>query len=168
VGGILDDTETRSLSGYPLLSKIPVLKYFFAQEDKQRQEDEIIFAITPHIVRSQELTDQNLRLVDLGAGGSVSVRHTDPRKVPAATTPAVPEAGSSQNGPAPGTNQHETAPAAASPRNSPQSPIVPGATKTSSPPEPAKSSSPSSTVQPLDPHTIPPAVDGSFQTHAPT
>jgi len=168
VGGILDDTETQSLSGYPLLSKIPVLKYFFAQEDKQRNEDEIIFAITPHIVRSQELTDQNLRLVDLGAGGSVSVRHTDPRKVPAATTPAAPDAGSSQNGRAPATDQHGTAPAAASPQNSPQSPIVPGAPRTSSPPEPAKSSSPSSSVRPANPQTTPLPVDGSLQTHAPT
>lgn len=79
VGGILEDTETQSLAGYPWLTKIPVLKYLFGQEDKERRENEIVFAITPHIVRSQEVTDENLRLVDLGRGSSVSVGHTDPR-----------------------------------------------------------------------------------------
>ncbi len=83
VGGILEDTETHSLAGYPWLTKIPVLKYLFGQEDKQRQENEIVFAITPHIVRSQEVTDENLRLVDLGRGNSVTVGHNDPRRNPA-------------------------------------------------------------------------------------
>jgi general secretion pathway protein D len=168
VGGILDDTETQSLSGYPLLSKIPILKYFFAQEAKQKQEDEIVFAITPHIVRSQELTDQNLRLVDLGAGSSVSVRHTDPRKVPTASTPAAPEAGSSQSGPASAADQHQTGPAVASPPNPTHSPIVPGAPGTSSPTGPARSSTPNSPGQPANLHTATTPVDGSSQTRAPT
>ena len=80
VGGILEDTETNSLSGYPWLTKVPILKYLFGQEAKQRQENEIVFAITPHIVRAQDVTDDNLRLVDLGRGNTVTVGHTDPRK----------------------------------------------------------------------------------------
>ena len=44
VGGILEDTETQSLSGLPWLTKVPVLKYLFGQEDKQRQENEIVSA----------------------------------------------------------------------------------------------------------------------------
>ncbi len=84
VGGILEDTETHSLSGYPWLTKVPVLKYLFGQEDKERRENEIVFAITPHIVRAQEVTDENLRLVDLGRGSSVSVGYSDPRSNSAA------------------------------------------------------------------------------------
>jgi hypothetical protein len=60
-------TETGELTAAnPELLKFPILKYFFAQGTEQGNENEIIFAITPHIVRSQELTDENLRLVDLG------------------------------------------------------------------------------------------------------
>ena len=55
VGGILEDSETQSLSGYPWLAKIPILSYFFGQTDKERRENEIIFAITPHIVRAQDV-----------------------------------------------------------------------------------------------------------------
>ena len=74
IAGILEDTDTKSLGGYPYLSKIPVLRYLFAQEDKEREETEVVFAITPHIVRSQEITDDNLRLVDVGTGSTVGVR----------------------------------------------------------------------------------------------
>ena len=77
VGGILEDVETQSLSGYPWLTRIPILKYLFGQETKERRENEIVFAITPHIIRSNEVTDQNLRMVDVGTGNSTSVRRKD-------------------------------------------------------------------------------------------
>ena len=99
VGGILEDTETQSLSGYPWLTKVPILKYLFGQENKERRENEIVFAITPHIVRAQEVTDDNLRLVDLGRGSGVSVSHGDPRKIDAATPAAT------QSSPAIGTGR---------------------------------------------------------------
>jgi hypothetical protein len=79
VGGILEETETQSLSGYPWLTKIPILRYMFGQEDKEMRENEIVFAITPHIVRGQDLTEQNLRLVDTGTGSAVGIRHKDTR-----------------------------------------------------------------------------------------
>jgi general secretion pathway protein D len=113
VGGILEDTETNSMAGYPWLTKIPILKYLFGQEDKQRQENEIVFAITPHIVRAQEVTDDNLRLVDLGRGASVSVGHQDPRKG-AANTPAAQSTPANGQGRTP--QQSGAAPAATQPR----------------------------------------------------
>jgi general secretion pathway protein D len=78
VGGILEDGDTKSLAGYPYLAKIPILKYLFAQEEKQRQEREIVFAITPHIVRAQDITEDNLRLVDVGTGSTIGVRTKEP------------------------------------------------------------------------------------------
>jgi general secretion pathway protein D len=79
LGGILETTETNSLSGYPWLTKIPILKYLFGQESKDQRENEIVFAITPHIVRAQELNDQNLRLVDVGTGNNVELRPSSSR-----------------------------------------------------------------------------------------
>ena len=74
IAGILQDTDTKSLSGYPYLAHLPVLKYLFAQEDKERQENEVVFAITPHIVRAQDITEDNLKLVDVGTGTNVGIR----------------------------------------------------------------------------------------------
>ena len=79
IGGILDDTESKSISGYPWLMKIPILKYLFGQEANQRQQNEIVFAITPHIVRFNEITDDNLRMVDIGTTNNVSYRSKDAR-----------------------------------------------------------------------------------------
>ena len=76
IAGILEDTETKSLSGWPYLTKLPILRYLFAQEDKERQQSEIVFAITPHIVRAQEVTEQNLRLIDVGTATTTGIRHT--------------------------------------------------------------------------------------------
>src|SRR6266436_5019010 len=80
LGGILTDSETQSISGYPWLAKIPLLKYLFGQEAKHRTETEVVFAITPHIVRAEEITDENLRLVDIGTGTSVGLRRKEPKK----------------------------------------------------------------------------------------
>ena len=95
IGGILEDTESHSLSGYPWLAKIPILKYLFGQENKDRQQNEIVFAITPHIIRANEVTDENLRMVDIGTGNTVTYRpmelKSDAAKPAAAPgTPAAP------------------------------------------------------------------------------
>jgi general secretion pathway protein D len=110
VGGILEDSETQSLSGYPWLAKVPILKYLFGQEDKDVRENEIIFAITPHIVRAQQLTEENLRLVDVGTGSSTGIRHKDKEIVkadnavpPVQGGPAKPEHPCPVNPPQPST-----------------------------------------------------------------
>lgn len=89
VGGIIEDTEALSLSGYPWISKIPLLKYLFAQDNNHRTQSEIVFAITPHIVRSQEVTEDNLASIEVGTGSSIELRRKPPVP-PAATAQAVP------------------------------------------------------------------------------
>ncbi len=76
IAGILEDSETRSIGGYPWLMNIPILKYLFGQQTKDHAKSEIVFAIIPHIVRSYEVTDENLKLVDLGNGSNVTYRKT--------------------------------------------------------------------------------------------
>jgi general secretion pathway protein D len=96
VGGILEDSETQSLSGYPWLANIPILKYLFAQENKDRRQTEIVFAIIPHIVRAEEITDENMRLIDIGTGTSIDLRRAELTKKAGSasqtTKPASPDA----------------------------------------------------------------------------
>jgi general secretion pathway protein D len=99
LGGILEDSETQSLSGYPMLAKVPILKYLFAQDNKQHRENEIVFAITPHIVRAQDVTEQNLRIVDVGTGSSIGVRRSS-SKTTGAKAPAPPPSSSQRSNPA--------------------------------------------------------------------
>ncbi len=90
IGGILDDTDTNSMSGYPWLMKIPILKYLFGQETKERQQNEIVFAITPHIIRGGEVTDENLKMVDLGSANVVTYRREDAKVASVDSLPAQP------------------------------------------------------------------------------
>ena len=166
VGGILEDTETQSLSGYPGLLKAPILKYLFAQEDKQRQENEIIFAITPHIVRSQEITDENLRLVDLGAGNSVTVRRTDAKKPSASSPPGASQPGAPQNGQPPAPDQNISTRPPSSTHSSPASSVNP-ASETGNSHTLPMSSLPRSSAQSANANSVPPSVEGTSQLHTP-
>ena len=74
IAGLLNDSESTSLSGYPWLLRVPILKYLFAQENKQRTDSEIVFAVIPHIIRGYQTDEDNLREVDLGSGTTVTYR----------------------------------------------------------------------------------------------
>ncbi len=91
LGGILEDSETKSLSGYPWLSKLPLLKYLFAQENKDRTENEIVFAITPHIVRALDVNEANLRSIRIGMGSNVDLQHNEPAVRPGPNSSEAPE-----------------------------------------------------------------------------
>jgi general secretion pathway protein D len=98
LAGILEDTETKSLSGYPWLTRIPILKYLFGQENKEHDEHEVVFAITPHIVRAEEITDDDLRLIDVGTSNSIGLRYKESKQPPKAKEPPSPPANSSTQG----------------------------------------------------------------------
>ncbi len=124
VGGIFEQTDSESLAGLPWLSQIPILKYFFSSTNKERIDNEIVFVLIPHIVRSQELTDLNTKAIDIGTANYLDLRRVTAR--PAPTTPATPAVQSPPTAAAP----KETSviapinnPATASP-----TPSVPGST----------------------------------------
>jgi len=74
IAGLLNDSESTSLSGYPWLLKVPILKYLFAQENRQKSDSELVFAVIPHIIRGYQTDEDNLREVDLGSGNTVTYR----------------------------------------------------------------------------------------------
>ena len=55
LGGILEKQDQVSWNGIPGLSSIPLVKYLFGSKDHTITEDEIVFLVVPHIMRSQEL-----------------------------------------------------------------------------------------------------------------
>jgi general secretion pathway protein D len=77
LGGIQNKQEQNNWNGIPGLSAIPVLKYIFGSRDRIIQDDDIVFVVVPHIVRSQEIDQANLRVIDTGSGQSIDLRHAD-------------------------------------------------------------------------------------------
>ena len=75
LGGIQNKQDAVSWSGIPGLSSIPGLKYLFGSKDHTISDDELVFLVVPHIVRTQSLDRANLRTVDLGVGQTIELRH---------------------------------------------------------------------------------------------
>ena len=88
IGGILDDSQTRSLAGIPGLAQIPILGYLFGQRSQDHSQDETVFAITPHIIRGTTLSELNQRAIDIGTANSIELRHLSHPAAPASPAPA--------------------------------------------------------------------------------
>ncbi len=74
MGGILEDQDIRSLNGIPGLSQIPILKYLFSQSNVEHKENEIVFALIPHIIRARDVTDLNEKALEVGTAASIELR----------------------------------------------------------------------------------------------
>jgi general secretion pathway protein D len=109
LSGILDKEDTVAWNGLPGLSAIPGLKYLFGSKDHTIKDDEIVFLLIPHIVRTQELSPVNLRTIDTGVGQSIELRHVSADAPVSKPTPAPAR---STVGVVPGQTAQAAAPAA--------------------------------------------------------
>ena len=105
LGGIMEDQQTKSLSGIPGLAQIPILKYLFGQTTQDHSENQIVFAIVPHIIRSTDVNEVNQRPIDIGTATTIGLRHvsrtqTTPAAAPGqSTTPSIAPAPANQTSP---------------------------------------------------------------------
>jgi general secretion pathway protein D len=75
LGGMLEDLNSKSLTGIPGLSQIPLLKYLFGQTQTEHRETETVFVLIPHVVRRQVLTELNQQAIDVGTASAISLRN---------------------------------------------------------------------------------------------
>ncbi len=73
LAGILTQQDSLSLSGTPGLGELPLLKYLFGSRQNEKQQDEIVFLLIPHIVRESILTKLNTRAIDTGTSTSIEL-----------------------------------------------------------------------------------------------
>jgi general secretion pathway protein D len=98
LGGLMNTTDTNSSGGIPGLVNIPILgKFFFGNSHKEKDKEELLIAVIPHIVRAQDLDDLDVRGVGAGTDQTVQLRYAHPDGAPAAdqhptTQPAAPAA----------------------------------------------------------------------------
>lgn len=74
LGGLLQEQNNRNVSGTPGLGEIPGLKYLFSTQQHEMQHEEIVFLITPHLVRGIQIDPINLRRIDTGTNNSIQLR----------------------------------------------------------------------------------------------
>src|SRR6266478_3537343 len=83
LGGILENQDIKSLSGIPGLAQVPILKYLFSQTNTEHKENEIVFALIPHIIRGQELSDLNQKALQVGTASAIELRRVNRPATPA-------------------------------------------------------------------------------------
>jgi general secretion pathway protein D len=82
----MEDQQTKSLSGIPGLAQIPILKYLFGQTTQDHSENEIVFAIVPHIIRGPDVSEMNQRAIQIGTSTTIELHHAArPMTAPAAS-----------------------------------------------------------------------------------
>ncbi len=116
IGGIMDDSQTKSLAGIPGLAQIPILRYLFGQVTQDHSEDETVFVITPHVVRGAMVSELNQRQIDIGTASTISLHHANrPAVAPGPSgAPAAQPQGAVPGTPAP-TNPNPGIPNPATP-----------------------------------------------------
>jgi len=83
LAGILTKQDNKSVSGTPGLGEIPFFKFFFSSQNKEVQQDEIVFLLIPHIVRESVISRINMQPIDTGTLNSYDLRRD-------ATPPPMP------------------------------------------------------------------------------
>jgi len=89
LGGMMEDQQTKALTGFPGLSQIPILKYLFGQTNTEHRETETVFALIPHVVRRQDLSDLNQEALDVGTASAIEL-HRASHQVAAPNQPTAP------------------------------------------------------------------------------
>jgi general secretion pathway protein D len=142
LGGFLQKQDLQSIGGTPYLGELPILKYLFSSNQHEQTDDEIIFMLTPHVVRATDISPLNLQEIDTGTGTNVELRRI--------SAPAGTQAGGAGTLP-PGLQPHAAAP-------------PPGGANPASP-SPNITPAPTSNamgLQIVPPQTVP-KVGGTFQ-----
>ncbi len=84
LGGLIETTIRRSISGLPGLSEVPGLRYFFSSEHAERVETEVLVMLTPRVIRLPEPLLSGDKGVALGGSA------TGPEVTPAFEPPPQP------------------------------------------------------------------------------
>jgi type II secretory pathway component GspD/PulD (secretin) len=98
IGGLIREDTAKSKSGIPFLSKIPLLGWLFGntKDDKQRQE--LIILLTPHVLKNQkearELSEEYINNMSVSSEGRIKkeelIKEKPPRIQEGAKPPEVP------------------------------------------------------------------------------
>jgi general secretion pathway protein D len=96
LGGLIERTNTRSLTGWPGFSQVPFLRYFTSQTNTENEEQEVLIVVTPHIIRTPNFTAENLRSIASGSDTNPEIRLES-----VVMSPTVPAQGAAGAQPAP-------------------------------------------------------------------
>ena len=66
IGGLIQKQDSKLVTGVPFLSSIPGVRRLFTSENIEKDSTELLITMVPHIVRSNEVTETNLKGIESG------------------------------------------------------------------------------------------------------
>jgi general secretion pathway protein D len=96
LAGLLREDERKALAGLPGILRLPVIRQLFSSNDQNIQQTDIVMLLTPRIVRTHELTADDLSPIyigtqtNLGLGGPPPLIAPQPAAPPPAAPPPAP------------------------------------------------------------------------------
>jgi general secretion pathway protein D len=88
LAGLIREEDIRTQKGIPGLQHVPFLRALFGNADNNFVQSDIIMIVTPHIVRSHEVTADDLRPVSIGTQNNIGLG--GPPALIAVGTPPAP------------------------------------------------------------------------------
>jgi general secretion pathway protein D len=136
IGGIIQDTNTKSIAGVPGLAHLPIIGRIFSNEDSEKTKTELVIALIPHIIRGPDITASNLKGVSAGTSAQIKVSYDDGAgtaasrisAMPSGTPTPVPAAAASVPAGPPSTAPPATAPPSTAPPSTAPPATAPPAT----------------------------------------
>ena len=162
LAGLLREDERKSLTGFPGVMRLPIVRQLFSNNDNQIKQTDIVMLLTPRIIRTHELTAQNLSPIYIGtqsnmalSGPPAIIGGNEPDNAPApAAAPSAPGVVTSPaaSTPVPAPAQAPAAPVL--PAGSAQRPVIPPGSS----PIPGMTTAPSPAPTTAPPAAVPPAT----------
>lgn len=87
LGGLSQVQSTKNLQGIPGMTNIPILGRLFGSEHTEKVNQQLLIAVIPHIVRTANLTDTDLKGVLAGTDQTVRVQYSPAENAPGAMPP---------------------------------------------------------------------------------
>ena len=123
LAGLLREDQRKLLTGFPWLLRVPVIKQLFSSNDTNVSQSDIVMLLTPRIVRTHELSPQDVGPLRIGTQSNLGLSGPPPLlgQPPAAAAPVG--AGAAAPAPQPATQPPPpTAPQQAPPLGQPPPP----------------------------------------------
>jgi general secretion pathway protein D len=90
LGGLFQTTNTNSVNGIPGLARLPFFKYLFSENRTETQTSDILIVITPHVLRTSNITSADLRPLAAGTDTNVRVFYKDEEPQDGGTSALAP------------------------------------------------------------------------------
>jgi general secretion pathway protein D len=98
LAGLLREDERKSITGFPGIVNVPGLRALFGANDNAIQQSDIVMLLTPRVIRTHELTQEDINPIFIGSQGNLGLTGPPPliapagEPAPAAAAPTAPTA----------------------------------------------------------------------------